>query len=230
MAADQKPTPYGLMFGVEVHANALNTILMNNFLTAAPYWVDFLVLAFFVLLTAFISSRFSTVPSLFVSIVFMLGLFFGSSFIFDNYNYVLSFFEPAIAILLTFLLLIAYRAMTEERDKKKIKGMFGTYLSPKVVEQIIETPPELGGVDKNLSVFFSDIRGFTTLSESMPPQELVQLLNQYLTAMTDIIIEYEGTLDKVRGRCYHVLLGRSAAAGRSCLQVVLCSRQAARSS
>ncbi|MDC7225869.1 MAG: CHASE2 domain-containing protein [Spirochaetales bacterium] len=199
MAADQKPTPYGLMFGVEVHANALNTILMNNFLTKAPYWIDFVIMAFFVMLTAFLASRFSTIPTLFVSLVMILAMFFGSSYIFDNYNYVISFFEPAIAIVLTFLLLIAYRAMTEERDKKKIKGMFGTYLSPKVVEQIIETPPELGGVDKNLSVFFSDIRGFTTLSESMPPQELVQLLNQYLTAMTDIILDYEGTLDKYEG-------------------------------
>ncbi len=199
MAADQKPTPYGLMFGVEVHANALNTILMNNFLVTAPFWMDLLILAFFVFLTAFISSRFSTVPSLFVSLVLMLLIFIGSSYIFDNYNYVISFFEPAIAIILMFLLVIAYRAMTEERDKRRIKGMFGTYLSPKVVEQIIDNPPELGGVDKNLSVFFSDIRGFTTLSESMPPQELVQLLNQYLTAMTDIILEHEGTLDKYEG-------------------------------
>ncbi|HAK46394.1 MAG TPA: adenylate/guanylate cyclase domain-containing protein, partial [Spirochaeta sp.] len=199
MAADQKPTPYGLMFGVEVHANALNTILMNNFLTTAPYWVDFLILAFFIFLIAFLASRFSTIPSVFISLAMILVLFFGSSYIFDNYDYVLSFFEPAIAIVLTFLLLIAYRAMTEARDKRMIKGMFGTYLSPKVVEQIIETPPELGGVDKNLSVFFSDIRGFTTLSELMPPQELVQLLNQYLTAMTDIILESEGTLDKYEG-------------------------------
>ena len=129
----------------------------------------------------------------------ILLIFFGSSYIFDNYDYIISFFEPAIAIVVTFLLIIAYRAMTEERDKRKIKGMFGTYLSPKVVEQIIDNPPELGGVDKNLSVFFSDIRGFTTLSESMPPQELVQLLNKYLTAMTDIILEYEGTLDKYEG-------------------------------
>ena len=199
MADDQKPTPYGLMYGVEVHANALNTILMNNFLSKVPYWIDFLVLAVLIFLTAFLASRFSTVPSLFISLILILGLFFATSHIFDNYNLVVAFYEPAIAVVLTFLLLVAYRAMTEERDKKKIKGMFGTYLSPKVVEQIIETPPELGGVDKNLSVFFSDIRGFTTLSESMPPQELVQLLNQYLTAMTDIILEYDGTLDKYEG-------------------------------
>jgi adenylate cyclase len=77
--------------------------------------------------------------------------------------------------------------------------MFGKYVNPKVVDQILENPPELGGVDKNLTVFFSDIRGFTTLSESMTPQDLVNHLNIYLTAMTDIILEFDGTLDKYEG-------------------------------
>ena len=99
----------------------------------------------------------------------------------------------------TFLTVVVYRAMTEEKDKRRIKSMFGTYVSPRVVDQILDSPPELGGVDKNLTVFFSDIRGFTTLSETMTPQELVLLLNRYLTAMTDIILETEGTLDKYEG-------------------------------
>ena len=67
------------------------------------------------------------------------------------------------------------------------------------MDQILENPPELGGVDKELTVLFSDIRGFTTLSENMTPQELVNHLNTYLTAMTDLILEYGGTLDKYVG-------------------------------
>jgi adenylate cyclase len=67
------------------------------------------------------------------------------------------------------------------------------------VDEILQNPPELGGVDKELTVFFSDIRGFTTLSESLSPQELVNHLNQYLTAMTDLILDYKGTLDKYVG-------------------------------
>jgi adenylate cyclase len=89
--------------------------------------------------------------------------------------------------------------MTEERDKARIREMFGKYVSPRVVDEILTEPPELGGVDKELTVFFSDIRGFTTLSEAMTPQELVNHLNAYLTAMTDIILEYTGTLDKYVG-------------------------------
>ncbi|MBI9108730.1 MAG: adenylate/guanylate cyclase domain-containing protein [Spirochaetales bacterium] len=199
IAADQKTTPYGLMYGVEIHANALNTIIMEKFLKQAPPWQNYLILAISILAISILSARFSTLPSLFISLGLILALFFSASYIFDNYNYIISFPEPASAIVLTFFIIIAYRAMTEEKDKKKIRGMFGTYLSPHVVDQIIENPPELGGVDKNLTVFFSDIRGFTTLSELMPPQELVQLLNRYLTAMTDIILDTEGTLDKYEG-------------------------------
>jgi adenylate cyclase len=99
----------------------------------------------------------------------------------------------------TFLTIVVYREMTESRDKRRIRSMFGTYVSPRVVDQILDNPPELGGVDKDITVFFSDIRGFTTLSESMSPQELVAILNRYLTAMTDIILKYEGTLDKYEG-------------------------------
>jgi adenylate cyclase len=99
----------------------------------------------------------------------------------------------------TFLSIVVYRAMTEERDKKFIRETFGKYVSPKVVDQLVEDPPELGGVDKELTVMFSDIRGFTSLSERMTPQELINHLNVYLTAMTDIILAYGGTLDKYIG-------------------------------
>jgi adenylate cyclase len=102
-------------------------------------------------------------------------------------------------MLLTFVSVVVYRVITEERDKRRIRETFGKYVSPKVVDQILEHPPELGGVDKELTVFFSDIRGFTTLSEAMTPQELVNHLNIYLTEMTDIILEYQGTLDKYVG-------------------------------
>jgi len=102
-------------------------------------------------------------------------------------------------LLLTFLMVIVYRALTEEREKRKTRAIFSKYVSPDVVSELLLHPPELGGVDKELTVLFSDIRGFTSLSEVMTPQELVNHLNLYLTAMTDIIHEYKGTLDKYVG-------------------------------
>jgi adenylate cyclase len=187
------------MYGVEIHANALNTILMDNFLQYAPAWLDLLVLFVLALITAFMASRLSTIWSLLASLFLIVALFFATTIIFDDLAFIINFSTPAIAVLLTFLSVVVYRVMTEEKDKRRIRDMFGKYVSPRVVDQILENPPELGGVDKELSVLFSDIRGFTTLSESMTPQELVNHLNIYLTAMTDVILESEGTLDKYVG-------------------------------
>ncbi len=199
IAEDEKTTPYGLMYGVEIHANALNTILMNKFLTYVPDWVNILVLLGFTILAAFMASRLSTLWSLVISVVTAVVFFFAVMLIFDVYSRILILSTPVLGLFLSLLAVIAYRVMTEEKDKRRIRDMFGKYVSPHVVDQILAHPPELGGVDKTLTVFFSDIRGFTTLSESMAPQELVNHLNLYLTAMTDIILDYQGTLDKYVG-------------------------------
>jgi adenylate cyclase len=199
VASDQKPTPFGLMYGVEIHANALNTILTNNFLHYAPPWVNILILLGMVMFTAFMVSRLSTLWSLVVSLGMVLVFFFIVLLVFDLNNYILTLSAPIIGVLLSFLAVVAYRTVFEERDKRRIRDMFGKYVSPAVVDEILQNPPELGGVDKEITVFFSDIRGFTTLSESLSPQELVNHLNVYLTAMTDLILEYTGTLDKYVG-------------------------------
>lgn len=199
MAADEKPTPYGLMFGVEIHANSLNTILMNKFIHYASYGINLAFLIGLVMITAFMSSRLSTVWSLVIVLVLVFAFFIAVTLTFDNNAYIINFSSPAIGMLLTFLGVVVYRVMTEEKDKKRIRDMFGKYVSPDVVDEILDNPPELGGIDKELTVCFSDIRGFTTLSESMTPQELVNHLNIYLTAMTDIILDYQGTLDKYVG-------------------------------
>lgn len=199
IAQDEKPTPFGLMYGIEIHANALNTILMNNFLRDVPWWVNIAILGCFVLFISFLCSRFSTLLSFAAALLAIVVLFFTLTIIFESKALVINFAEPSIGMAFAFLSIISYRAMTEERDKRRIRDTFGKYVSPKVVDQILENPPELGGVDKELTVLFSDIRGFTTLSENMTPQELVNHLNVYLSAMTDIILEYGGTLDKYVG-------------------------------
>lgn len=199
IAEDQKPTPYGLMYGVEVHANALNTIIMDNFLVRAPFWMNFVILLGMVMLISFMTSRLSTVVSIIVTLVLTFAYFVATTIVFDAEALILDFWMPAVGAALAFLAIVVYRVMSEERDKARIRATFGKYVSPKVVDQILANPPELGGVDKELTVFFSDIRGFTSLSEAMTPQELVNHLNGYLTAMTDVILEYEGTLDKYVG-------------------------------
>ncbi len=200
MAADELTTPFGLMYGIEVHANALNTILMGNFLRYAPAWMNNLFLLLAALIIALATSRLPTGWALAMLIVGIAGYFIlNNLYLFDSRGLVVDYVMPVSSASLSFLSVVVYRVATEERDKRRLREMFGKYVSPHVVSEILNNPPELGGVDKELTVMFSDIRGFTTLSESMTPQELVNHLNVYLTAMTDTILEFEGTLDKYVG-------------------------------
>lgn len=199
MADDEKQTPYGMMFGIEIHANSLNTLLTGNFITKPPRWIDILIVIFAIMLVALISSRMKSMWSLPISLFFLVALFLICSLLFDNYSILINYAILFSGVFFTYITIVLYRASTEEREKRKIRAMFGKYVSPEVVAQMEDNPPELGGVDRELSVFFSDIRGFTSLSETLPPQELVKHLNEYLSAMTDIILETGGTLDKYVG-------------------------------
>ncbi|MCX6129035.1 MAG: adenylate/guanylate cyclase domain-containing protein, partial [Proteobacteria bacterium] len=94
-----------------------------------------------------------------------------------------------------------YKYMTEEREKKMVKGAFQHYLSPEVIDQVLQNPDQLklGGEKKELTVFFSDVRGFTTISETLTPEKLSELMNEYFTPMTSIVLRSKGVLDKYIG-------------------------------
>jgi len=199
MADDEKQTPYGMMFGIEIHANSLNTLLTGNFIRHLPVWIEIALTLFCVMMIAFIAARMKDLWSLPISLIIALLMFLGCSLLFDESNILYNYSVPFAGMVFTYITIVLYRASTEEHEKRKIKAMFGKYVSPDVVAQMIDNPPELGGVDRELTVFFSDIRGFTSLSETLSPQELVKHLNEYLSAMTDIILETGGTLDKYVG-------------------------------
>ncbi|HRY82038.1 MAG TPA: CHASE2 domain-containing protein, partial [Spirochaetia bacterium] len=148
MAEDEKPTPYGLMYGIEIHANALNTILMDNFINKAPDWVDILVVAGMVLVTALLVSRLSALIGVGYTLASVIVYFFVASALFDGSAYLLNYTMPAFATLFTFIAVIVYRALTEEKDKRQMRETFGKYVSPRVVDQLVDDPPELGGEDK----------------------------------------------------------------------------------
>lgn len=201
MADDEKPTPMGLMFGVEIHANALNTIIMNNFISKPPYWLSSFIMFLLVMIFALITSRMKGLGwSIAILLVFVVVSFFAVTFLFDYAGLLLDWGTPIIAVFTTFVAVVIYRVLSAERDKRQIKGVFGQFISPELVEELVLSPPELGGEYINGTVIFSDIRGFSNLSERLTSQKLVSLLNEYLTVMTDNMVnDYNGTLDKYIG-------------------------------
>jgi adenylate cyclase len=108
---------------------------------------------------------------------------------------------PVLAIILTHVAISVQHYVVEEGEKRKIRNAFGLYLSPSFARLVSERPEmlALGGEKRDLTVLFSDIRGFTTISEGLEPERLVEILNEYLGAMTDIVFHHDGTLDKYIG-------------------------------
>ena len=129
--------------------------------------------------------------------------------LFANPGTCLNIVYPLMALLLTYAALTVYRYISEERERKKIRGAFSYYVSSSVVNEMLKHPDQLklGGDKKDLTVLFSDIRGFTTISEGLSPEKLVHLLNEYLTIMTDVVFKYEGTLDKYMGDAIMAVYG-----------------------
>jgi len=106
-----------------------------------------------------------------------------------------------LAFIIPSVIIVSIKLVTEESQKKFIKGAFSRYIAPDVIEQIMENPEllQLGGESRDISIFFSDVAGFTSIAEKLSPVELVELLNEYLSEMTDIIISHGGTIDKYIG-------------------------------
>lgn len=199
MAADEKTTPYGLMFGVELLANSLNTIIMDVPLNPAPLGMALLVLFGAIMLVALLTSRISTIWALVALLFVSLADFLVVSIVFDEALLVLPLTPVIAGMFLTFLGVVAYRIVFEEKDKRRTKASFSKIVGPGVLEEIMDNPPEPGGEDKDLTVLFSDIRDFSKISEMMESQQLLEYLNRYLSVMADIVKDYNGTLDKYIG-------------------------------
>ena len=152
----------------------------------------------------------------------LAGYFALNYLLFARYSLDLSLIFPVAPLGLTYLGAEAYRNLVIERRGKHLRRAFASYVSPELVDQIVQNPDrlKLGGEMREVTILFSDIRGFTTLSEGLAPQELVRLLNSYLTPMTRIVMEERGTLDKFIGDAvmalYNAPLEVAGHAGHAC--------------
>ncbi|MFA6470251.1 MAG: CHASE2 domain-containing protein [Bacteroidota bacterium] len=199
------------MYGVELHANALQTLIHQNYLYKLSAWMEaalilILSIVTFIAVTwlKLIKTRYAFIIE-FVAVIITAGLIdiilTLSYYAFANYNVVLPVVSPIAAVILNYLGSAVYQYLTERKQKTMIKGMFSQYLNPSVVNELIAHPEKLrlGGEKKELTVFFSDIASFTNFSEKLDAVDLVGILNEYLSAMTDIILKNNGTLDKYVG-------------------------------
>jgi adenylate cyclase len=199
---DLRPVPFQNAFpGVEIHANMVHNILTQNFIQKTPKSVTDLILILLCMIIGAIASFFRTRINVPVIFIISVGFIFFTFFSFSNYNLWVENVRPIIGILFGQIAVLTYRFLDESKDKRKIKGMFQHYISATVVNELLKNPGmlKLGGERKVATAFFTDIKNFTTVSETLEPEKLVSVLNDYLSAMTDIILRYEGYLDKYEG-------------------------------
>ena len=209
---DIRVTPFDHVFpGLEVHANVIDTILKQQFLYR-PNWValfDLLAIIVLGLILGIILPKVKALWGALIGISLFFAFVLTSNQLFQKQGIWVNQTYPLFNLVLTYLMITGYRYMTEERERKKVRGAFQYYLNASVVEQMLKDPEKLklGGEKKDLTVLFSDIRGFTSISEHMTPERLVKFLNEYLTKMTDIVFKYDGLLDKYMGDAIMAIWG-----------------------
>lgn len=201
---DIRSTPLDPSFpGVEAHATVVDNILSQQFLSI-PDWAEGLEFTGMVLagLTTTMLLLWTRASLLALPLIGLgCAMWYGSVLLYEKQGYFLSPMYSYITLGLTFFILTVLKYWREERAKKFIHGAFAHYLAPSVISQIMDNPDSLTleGQEKDITIQFSDVRSFTSLSEKLTPTQVTDLLHDYLTPMTRIITDNEGTLDKFIG-------------------------------
>ena len=200
--SDLNPMPFDPRYPmVGLHANALNTILDNKIIHEVPKIQIALIIGIIGVLLAFGVPALSAAMGGLVTAIIIGGYAYLSFWLFTNQQVWLDMVGPLSTLLIGYLGITVYNYIQEEKNKNFLKESFGTYVSPELIDQMYESgeEPSLGGEEGYHTAFFTDIQSFSAFSEKLTASELVALLNQYLTDMTDVLLENNGTLDKYIG-------------------------------
>ncbi len=209
---DLRVTPYQEIYpGVETHVNILANLMSQNFLRQHKAEFRYMMVIMILLGIGFstLLHYLGAVSGLIATVIFAGAIGLIDRFVLFEKGIVASTAFPMIEVALIYISMTFYKYLTEERKKKYLKATFSKYVSPAIVDEILKDPEniELGGRKQKMSVFFSDVRGFTTISEKLDPQVLSSVLNEYLTPMTNIVFHNKGTLDKYMGDAVMAFFG-----------------------
>ncbi|MFH0774950.1 MAG: CHASE2 domain-containing protein [bacterium] len=194
---------------VEIHANIIHSILEESYMTKAPNVVGIITVFMISIMIGLFSSFFSLKKGIFAIVFLLSGYVVASIDIFKTKSLWIEMVSPSFSFVITFASVWLWRFSMEQKKKEEVKGLFSRYVNKNVVEKLVSNPGsfKLGGERMKLSVLFSDICGFTSMSERLSPEEVVSLLNEYFTAMNEIIFRNDGTLDKFIGDAIMVIYG-----------------------
>ncbi|MDR2575676.1 MAG: CHASE2 domain-containing protein [Treponema sp.] len=186
---------------VGTYAVAANMMLSNEFISDTPRYVPAIIALLYSLLTGFLLSRFGNRLSIITGVSGLLILSGAFAVFFMSSRIYIGFAVPLAAAALTFISMMAVKFLTASREKAFLHSAFSRYLAPEVVAELINDPDKLnlGGEKREMTAMFTDIQGFSTISEQLDPAQLVRLLNRYLTTMSNIIMGNLGTIDKYEG-------------------------------
>ncbi len=209
---DLRVTPFSGTFpGVEVQATIMDNLLRGNFIRIPPFGLIIMLLVLVVLavILGLMLPRFSAAWAFVFTIIVIEGYVVLNYVLFTRQGLQLELFYPLGLIVLVYLGVTMQRFLAEERERERIRKTFESYVAPAVVQEMLKHPEQLrlGGERREITVLFTDIRGFTTMSENLAPEALVKLLHDFLNPMSNIIINQGGTIDKYMGDAIMALFG-----------------------
>ena len=225
------------MNGVEIHATAIQNILDQTYIQRADPTLEFGLIIILALVVALIIMPIRTIKIRYVIVLelasvaivalFIFGVFEIAVRSFTNNSTLINIVYPSLAVVLAYVGAAVYQYLAERQQKALIRNVFSKYISSAVVNELVANPEKakLGGDRRELTVFFSDIAGFTTISEQFhtKPEGLVELLNEYLDEMTGLVLKHEGTLDKYEGDAIMAFWGAPIAQKDHALRTCLAS-------
>jgi adenylate cyclase len=197
---DHFPTPTGLMAGVEIHAHMVNTLLSRRALLPPPWYLNVALLTMVCVSISMLSLWLRPLWLALVGLVLVAGLVAASYEAYTRGGYWLDFLAPLIGMLV-------YLQGAHVLRRRRLRAAFGQYVSPEIMDRVLQTGTRLGGEVRRVTVLMSDLRGFTTMAERLAPEIVSEMMNEYFTAMVDVILAHRGLVQDFIGDAIMAVYG-----------------------